>query len=120
MNMNFSWSQLARKCLQFSVMIVVSLLFMLSAMDSAIAFGNSNSNPSQGTAQMNQLQQQSKKAVRSEPRSSKVVKKQAQRGPNEVQGDADLHGMNVPDNSRQAKTVRQQAEEALEKVTPGN
>jgi hypothetical protein len=31
-----------------------------------------------------------------------------------------MHGMNVPDNSRKAKTVRKQAEEALKKVTPGN
>lgn len=120
MNTNFSWSQLARKCLQFSVVIVASVILMLGGTHAAIALGSSSSDPAAGTAQLNQLQEESRQAVRSEPRDTKELKRKAQRGPNEVQGDADLGGMNVPDNSQQARTVRQQAEDALKKVTPGD
>lgn len=120
MNMNVALSQWARRLVRLSVVITASVLLMLSTTDSALAFGNSNSTASEGTAQMNQLQQESKNAVRAEPRNSREVKRQAQQGPNEVQGDADLQGMNAPDNSQQATTVRQQAENALKKVTPGN
>jgi len=118
--MNFSLSQIIRKFVRISIVMVATVFLMLGSTHPALAFGNSNSNPSQGTAQMNQLQKESKRAVRSEPRSRQQVQQRAQRGPNEVQGDADLQGMNVPSNSKKATTVRQQAEDVLKKVTPGN
>lgn len=117
---NFSLSQFTRKFLQVAVAIAASFVMLLGVADSAMAFGNSNSQASEGTAQMNQLQKESARAVKSEPRSRRQVQKQAQQGPNEVQGDADLGGMNAPDNSRSTRSVRQQAEDALKKVTPGN
>jgi hypothetical protein len=86
----------------------------------ALAIGHSSSQATDGTAQMNELQETSKRALRAEPRSGKRVQQKARRGPNEVQGDANLRGMNAPKNSQETTTVRKQVERALEKVTPGN
>lgn len=113
--------RMVRSFMRISVIVLAAILIFVGFGNSAIAFGNSsNSQPSKGTAQMNRLQEQSRRAVREEPRSRETVQRRAQKGPNEVQGNADLHGMNVPDNSKNATTVRKQVEGALKKVTPGN
>ena len=105
---------------KISLIIVTTVFLFVGVAHPAIAFGNSNSSPSEGTAQMNNLQETSRRAVKQEPRSRQEVQNQAQRGPNEVQGDADLQGMNSQSNSQETTTVRKQVERALENVTPGN
>lgn len=112
--------ELVRRLAKVTLVILAATFLLVGVASPANAFGNSSSSPSKGTAQMNDLQETSRRAVKQEPRSRREVQRQAKRGPNEVQGEADMHGMNVPDNSRKAKTVRKQAEEALKKVTPGN
>lgn len=115
------FEQLNRSFVKTLAIAVVAVFLIMNIASPALAFGSSDrSNPSEGTAQMNNLQETSRRAVKEEPRSRSKVQRQAQRGPNEVQGDADLHGMNVPDNSKKATTVRKQAEEVLKKVTPGD
>lgn len=118
--MKTSLSHITRAILHISTIVLVSLIALIGVTDSAIAIGSSSSNPTDGTAQMNNLQQESRQAVKAEPRQPSQVKRKAQRGPNAVQGDKDLRGMNVPDNSESARTVRKQVEEALDKVTPGS
>jgi glucan phosphoethanolaminetransferase (alkaline phosphatase superfamily) len=115
------FNQLTRNFVRTLAIAFVAVSLVISFAGPAAAFGkNSRSNPSEGTAQMNDLQETSRRAVKEEPRSRSEVQRKAQRGPNEVQGDADMRGMNVPDNSKKATTVRKQAEEALKKVTPGD
>lgn len=109
-----------QKLARFSALIFACGFLILGVASPAIAFGNSNSSPSEGTAQMNNLQETSKQAVKAEPRSRGEVQNMAKEGPNEVQGSANLRGMNAPKNSQENTTVRKQVEEALENVTPGN
>ncbi|MBD1915694.1 MULTISPECIES: hypothetical protein [Cyanophyceae] len=54
------------------------------------------------------------------PATSKKFQRKAQQGPNEVQGDADLHTMNSPADSQSSTTVQDQIENVLEKIIPGN
>lgn len=118
--MKHFFSQLASQLAKVAMVVFAAVILFVGVASPAIAFGNSSSSPSEGTAQMNNLQETSKQAVKQEPRNRQEVQRKAQQGPNEVQGDADLHGMNVPNNSKQTTTVRKQAEDALKKVTPGN
>jgi TolA-binding protein len=99
--------------------VVASVLLIFSAASPAVAFGNSSSSPAKGTAQMNDLQAESERAVKREPRDLKEVQRKAQEGPNEVQGRADMNKMNTPENSKQATTVREQVENAFEDVMSG-
>lgn len=115
------FEQLSRNFVKTLAIAFIAISLMITTANPAFALGNSSrSNPSEGTAQMNNLQETSRQAVKAEPRNRSQVQRKAQRGPNEVQGDADLHGMNVPNNSKKATTVRKQAEEALKKITPGD
>ncbi|MFQ4137887.1 hypothetical protein PGN35_016345 [Nodosilinea sp. PGN35] len=111
--------RLNRNLAKISMVMIASLFLFLGVASPAMAFGNSNSSPADGTAQMNNLQETSERALKAEPRSRSEVQGKAQRGPNEVQGDADLHTLNSPQNS-QATTVQDQIENALEKITPGS
>ncbi|MEA5448777.1 hypothetical protein VB780_09380 [Leptolyngbya sp. CCNP1308] len=111
--------RLNRNLARISMVMIASLFLFLGVASPAMAFGKSSSNSSDGTAQMNNIQKASERALKAEPRSQGEVQGKAQRGPNEVQGDADLHTLNSPQNS-QATTVQDQIENALEKVTPGN
>ncbi|MGF1569439.1 MAG: hypothetical protein ACFCVD_15460 [Nodosilinea sp.] len=90
---------------------------MLGAAGPALAFGNSGPSQSEGTAQMNRLQDISKRAVDAEPRNRGEVQRAAQKGPNEVQGNADLDKMNSPEDSSGATTIKDQVENALETIT---
>jgi hypothetical protein len=118
--MKIALSRIVRTILNISTVVLVSLVALAGITDVAITMDSSNSHPTDGTAQMNELQQESRQAVNAEPRKPDQVKEKAQSGPNAVQGDKDLHGMNVPDNSESARTVRKQIEGALDKVAPGN
>lgn len=109
-----------RHLAKISVVAVASLFLLLGVVSPAMAFGNSSSQPSDGTTQMNNLQETSERALKAEPRGQGEVQNKAQRGPNEVQGDADLHTMKSPAGSQSTTTVQDQIENVLEKVTPGN
>jgi hypothetical protein len=110
---------LGRKLTSISLVIFASLFLFLSTANPAMAFGSSNSRPAEGTAQMNSLQETSKQAVKSEPRSRSEVQSKSNTGLNGVQGEADLQKLNSPRNTQSAKSVREQAENALESITPG-
>jgi hypothetical protein len=91
-------------------------LLVFTAASPALAFGSSNSNPQQGTAQMNELQETSKRAVKAEPRDRAEMQQKAEEGINEVQGSANREQMYSSKKS-QATSVRKQVENALEDVT---
>jgi signal transduction histidine kinase len=92
------------------------VLLVFTAASPALAFGGSNSDPQQGTAQMNELQETSKRAVKAEPRDRAEMQRKAQDGINEVQGSANREQM-YSSNQSQATSVRKQIENALEDVT---
>ncbi|MGF1459543.1 MAG: hypothetical protein ACFBSG_11005 [Leptolyngbyaceae cyanobacterium] len=105
-----------RQFVKAAVALFVCTLLFIGSATSAFAIGSTPSDSSKGVAELNDLKETSRKAVRDEPRSKDEVKGKAQRGPNEVQGDADLNKMKNPGNSQQSKTVAEQAENALENL----
>mgnify|MGYP006310235133 CR=1 FL=1 len=114
------WSTVKPRIVPAMMAAIAFVILVLSAASPALAFGHRGSQASEGTAQMNELQETSKRALKAEPRSGKRVQQKARRGPNEVQGGANLRGMNAPKDSSETTTVRKQVERALEKVTPGD
>ncbi|NEP20187.1 MAG: hypothetical protein F6J97_25435 [Leptolyngbya sp. SIO4C1] len=79
----------------------------------AFAFGNSSSRPEEGTAQLNQVQEESEAAIKQRPRGLDEIKAKANSGLNAVQGSADASKMKNPATSRSEKSVADQAEDAL-------
>jgi hypothetical protein len=118
--MSWFWPTVKRRIIPAMMAAIALFVLGFSTANPALAFGNSTSQASEGTAQMNELQETSKRALQAEPRSGKRVQEKARRGPNEVQGDASLRDMNAPKDSSETTTVRKQVERALEKVTPGD
>lgn len=112
--------QLKGHIIRASMVVFASLVLFLGVTSPAMAFGNSSSHPSEGTAQMNDLQEASEQSLKNEPRSRGEVQKKAQEGPNEIQGSADADKMYNQSNSRETTSVRKQVEKGLEKITPGN
>lgn len=83
----------------------------------ALAIGSTPTNPSEGETRLNEILEESQDAVRPENAlSSEKVIERANKGLNEVQGDADIHQMNRPDNSRQATSAAEQVQRALGKA----
>ncbi len=63
-----------------------------------------------GEANLNKIQKKTDDVARSNPQGIDEITKEAQKGPNEVQGDADLDKMISPENADpDATTVKEQA-----------
>ena len=96
-------------------------LLIFSSASPALAFGNSNSKPSEGTAELSNVRQKSERAAasgaKSGENSSSSVRKDANAGLNGVQGDADKENMLNPQNAN-GTTVEEKVEQALDEVTP--
>lgn len=94
-------------------------LILLSNAFPAMAIGAKRSSPTDKTAQLSTIERKSQKAV--DPQEGLLTgdeaTKEANKGINEVQGAADADKMNTPENSQDAKTVRDEIKNALEKVT---
>lgn len=108
------------RIMKVALAMAACTLLVLGTASPVLAFGNSNSSPSDGVATMNDLKETSKQAVKAEPRDTKEVQSKAQGGLNSVQGSANLDKMNAPENSQAATTVSDQVEDMLEGLTPGN
>lgn len=98
--------------------VFVGGFLLLNLAAPAMAFGSSSSSPSKGLTEMNEMKETSKEAVRKEPRGIKEIQDKAKRGPNSVQGNANLDKMNTPANSQEAQTIPEQARELLNNATP--
>lgn len=83
----------------------------------AMAIGSTPSQYSEGETQLDEILEESQDAIRPENalNSDKVIEK-ANKGLNEVQGDADVQQMNRPENSRQATSAAEQVQRALGKA----
>lgn len=114
------FAQFRNRIAKAALAVAACALLVLSAASPAMAFGSSSSSPSKGVAEMNELKETSKQAVEAEPRSTKEIQNKAQKGPNAVQGSANLDKMNTTANSQEATTVSEQVEEILEGLTPGD
>jgi flagellar motility protein MotE (MotC chaperone) len=107
----------ALRPLRFVVILFACALMFLSSAVPAMAYGTDKSNPREGTAQLDEIQAKSERAAKEPPQSLKEVQSEAQKGYNEIQGDADLDKMSRPENSQDATTIQEKVEEILENVT---
>jgi hypothetical protein len=91
---------------------------MLSSAYPALAFGTPKSSPTEGEANLTEIERQSEKVLEHGPQSPEDIKKQAPGAGalNEIQGTADIDKMKTPENS-QGTTFKEQVEKALDKAT---
>ncbi len=107
------------KIIRFVVAVVICTLLVFSTMSPATAAGRSQpTHPTEGSSQMNRLQDRSEDVVNAEPRSMKDVQGDSSGGKlNEVQGDADRDKMYRSKTSQQTESFRDKAEDVLENIT---
>ncbi len=96
-------------------------LLIFSSAAPALAFGKSDSKPSDGVVELDSVQNQSERAIAG-PKGGvlgnpEAVKENAQKGLNGIQGTADVDNMSRPSNAK-GETVESKIKDALEKVTP--
>ncbi|MEO0456357.1 MAG: hypothetical protein AAF152_07195 [Cyanobacteria bacterium P01_A01_bin.114] len=97
-----------------AIALTCAVMLFSSSMP-AFAFGmNKSANPSEGAAQLDQVQQESEKVSNSQPRGRESVQTKAERGLNGVQGAADTGKMKSPSDASGATTVKEQVEGALD------
>lgn len=96
----------------FAAICVCVLLFVSSALPASAE----RSNPTEGEANLTQIEKKSQEAVLSKPYSLEKTQAEANKGINEVQGDADKDKMITPETAN-ATSVKEQVENALEKLT---
>lgn len=94
---------------------VCCLLFLVNILPAA-AIGSSPSNPSEGATRLDEIYRKSEEVTKADPLSMEETQREANRGVNEIQGAADIHQMNRPENSGQATAVEEQVKRVLEKV----
>lgn len=92
-----------------------ALLFFTNAYPAA-AIGAPKSDPTEGEANLNDIQRKTDTSVPNPPLTIKEVQKRSEGGPNEVQGSADLDKMKNPENSKGTSFV-DEVKEGLRKVT---
>jgi hypothetical protein len=93
--------------------IVCGLLFISNTFPAQAAASNLRS----GEANLNEIQRKTDDAGYSDPQNIQEVTREAQKGLNEVQGDADKDKMISPEDAKNATTVGEQAESFLDKLT---
>ncbi len=115
--MNFSPLKAILRPMRVLVIAFACTVLFFSNMLPAAAIGSSQSRPSQGSVRMDEIQRKSEEVTKADPLSLEETQKEANKGINEIQGDANKDKMFRPENSRQATSVEEQVEHALEKVT---
>ncbi len=114
----FNVERFAFRPVRLIVTLLTTAFMLLTTTVPAFAFGTSPSKPTDGTAQLGNIERESQKVAGSKasPGSMKESEARAQGGINEVQGDADKDKMSRPSNSQDATTIRDQIGKALKKV----
>lgn len=96
------------------VLVAVCIAVLLTVSHVLPAFAASSQ---EGADSLPKVRDKSEQALKEEPRSRSKVQSEAQGGVNEVQGGADAHRMNRPDNSQQATTIEEKVREGLSDIT---
>lgn len=102
---------------RFLVVAFTCALLLLTNAIPASAISSPKSDPTEATDQLNQIQRKTDEKATQPPLGLEETQKEANKGLNEVQGDADLDKMNRPENSQGATTVEDEVKNLLEKVT---
>lgn len=102
---------------RFLVVAFTCAILLLSSAFPAFASNSYQSNPTEGTTQLLEIQSKTDKAAKEPPQGLKKVQKESNEGLNEVQGAADIDKQKRPENSQSATTVEENIKNVLEKVT---
>jgi hypothetical protein len=102
---------------RFLVAAIACLFMLISYVPSASAIGTDRHIPQRGAEQLNEIEAESQNLTFREPDDLKDIQSRANRGINEVQGDADAEKMKNPANSGSATSVEGQVKNLLEKAT---
>lgn len=92
-----------------------AVLFISNALPAA-AISAPRTSTDKGSAQLDKIQEKSEEVTKAPPLSGEETTREANKGINEVQGDASKDQMFRSDNSR-GTTVTDRVEEALENIT---
>jgi hypothetical protein len=102
---------------RFLVVAFTCALLLLSSAFPAFAIDSYQSDPTEGTTQLLDIQRKTDEAAKEPPAGLKKVQKESNKGLNEVQGDADINKQKRPENSQSATSVEENIKNVLEKVT---
>ncbi|WP_448596453.1 hypothetical protein [Thermoleptolyngbya sp.] len=113
-----TWNQLKQLIYKVAIAFSFIVLMLFTASPAlAFGFGNQPSAPNEGVEKLDGIYEKAEEALDSGLQSMEEVRDRARKGINEVQENADADKMNRPSNSRQATTIQEKAERALEKAT---
>ncbi|MEH2085697.1 hypothetical protein [Nostoc sp.] len=102
---------------RFLVVAFTCALVLFSNAFPAFAIDSYQSNPTEGTTQLLDIQRKTDEAAKEPPAGLKKVQKESNKGLNEVQGAADIDKQKSPENSQGATSVEEKAKNLLEKIT---
>jgi hypothetical protein len=102
---------------RFLVVAFTCALILLSSAFPAFAIDSYQSDPTEGTTQLLDIQRKTDEAAKSPPAGMKKVQKESNKGLNEVQGAADIDQQKNPGNSQSSTSVEENIKNVLEKVT---
>jgi cytoskeletal protein RodZ len=114
MKANFSSLLRSVRALIFTA---ICAIFIFANAVPAFAIESYQSQPKEATTQLLETQRLTDEVSRSAPPSLEETQERANKGINEIQGDADADKMKRPENSRTAVSVKDEVQNALEKVT---
>ncbi|MBN3887413.1 MAG: hypothetical protein V7K64_04480 [Nostoc sp.] len=102
---------------RFLVVAFTCALVLLSNAFPAFAIDSYQSNPTEGTTQLLDIQRKTDEAAKEPPQGLEKVQKESNKGLNEVQGAADIDKQKRPENSEGATSVEENVKNLLDKVT---
>lgn len=109
-------SALILRSIRFVVIAFTCAVLFVSNVQPASALGAPRAGSDKGSVQLDTIQEKSEEITKSPPLSGGETQREANKGINEVQGDANKDQMFRPENSR-GTTVTDRVEEALENIT---
>ncbi|MBD1933701.1 MULTISPECIES: low temperature-induced protein [Cyanophyceae] len=101
----------------FLVFSYATPAFSASKNNPPTGISGTQSKPSDGEANLLDIELKSQEAVLSKPYSLEETQKEASKGLNEIQGDSDIENMKRPENTQGVDSIEQKIEKALEAVT---
>jgi hypothetical protein len=102
---------------RFLVVAFTCALLLLTNAFPAFAINSYQSDPTEGTTQLLDIQSKTDEAAKKPPIGLKKTQQETNEGLNEVQGAADIDKQKRPENSQSATTVEENIKNVLEKVT---
>jgi hypothetical protein len=102
---------------RFLVVAFTCALLLLSSAFPAFALDSYQSDPTEATTQLLDIQAKTDEAAKAPPIGLRKTQKETNEGLNEVQGSADIDKQKRPENSQSSTSVEENIKNVLEKVT---